>query len=85
MNKSEKRNILLAIFISSMSGISIYILDNYFQIKMEWGLVSHPFLDTSKTIHYLSTPLLLLSIGYILKNHIFIKIKNYLVKVFIDW
>lgn len=76
MSKKEKRNILIALGLCFFSGVSIYILDNYFQVSKEWGLVSHPFLDKAKTFHYLVTPLLILAIGYILKNHIFKKISN---------
>ncbi|MFT6067851.1 MAG: hypothetical protein ACJAT2_001194 [Bacteriovoracaceae bacterium] len=76
MNSTEKRNILFTLVASLLSGISIFILDSYFQVEKPWGVVSHPYLDKAKMLHYLVTPLLVLSIGFIIKSHIFKKLKN---------
>ena len=76
MTKIEKRNILLTLAASLLSGVSIFILDSYFEVEKPWGLVSHPFLDKAKMLHYLVTPLLVLSIGFVIKSHIFKKVAN---------
>lgn len=77
MKKNEKRYILTAFILTLLSGVSIYILDNYFMVEREWGLESSPYLSFSKAIHYLMSPLLILSIGFIIKSHISKKISNF--------
>ena len=76
MTRTEKRNILLTLAASLLSGVSIFILDSYFEVEKPWGVVSHPLLDKAKMLHYLVTPLLVLSIGFIIKSHIFKKVTN---------
>ena len=74
---NEKRAILLSFVIATISGSLISILDNYFQLNLEWGRASHPALYYMKVVHYLVTPFVLISIGIIFKDHIKRKIRGF--------
>ena len=80
MTKNEKIFILVSFILASFSGAVIFVLDTFFKVDLSWGVQASPFLSPFKIFHYFSTPLLLLGIGMIFKNHIAIKIKNYAVQ-----
>ncbi|MCO4792399.1 MAG: hypothetical protein KC493_01710 [Bacteriovoracaceae bacterium] len=76
ISKFEKRNILISFVLCLITGVTIYVLDNYFQVQAEWGIESSPYLSLAKAFHYITTPLLILAVGFIIKSHIALKIKN---------
>ncbi len=80
MNLTEKRFVSFSIFISALTGLSIYLIDEFFKVQTSWGPESSPYLSLAKALHYIVTPLLLISIGLVLKNHIFHKLKNFVVQ-----
>jgi len=74
---NEKKAILLSFFLAAASGFLIYIFDNFFQLDFEWGRTSHPALNYMKGLHYLATPLVLVSFGFIIKDHIKRKVRHF--------
>lgn len=77
ITSNEKKCILLSFFLAALSGIFIFVVDYFFKIQNEWGLSSHPALSILKGFHYLATPLVLISIGFIVKEHIKRKLRNF--------
>ena len=77
MTRTEKQLIYIFLFLSFISGVTIYLLDNFFAIERPWGVEANPYLSLTKAFHYLSTPSLILALGFILKNHIMKKVSNF--------
>lgn len=77
MSANEKKSIVISFILAALSGVLIFILDNYFQVQRDWGLASNPFLSYVKASHYLTTPFVLVSIGFIVKEHIKRKMRNF--------
>jgi hypothetical protein len=72
----DRKIVVGAVLAAAVSGVPIFIIDNYFKVKSEWGVESHPLLSSAKALHIMITPLLTLAIGYILRQHIFLNIKK---------
>jgi len=75
MTKFDKLLFYLCFSATFLSGMVIYILDNYFKIKTTWGIDSHPALSICKSIHNLLTPVLVFVLGYLTFSHILPRLK----------
>ena len=70
MTKTDKKFTDISFFLTSFSGISIFILDKFFKVQTEFGLSSHALLDELKLFHHFATTCLVFCLGFIFKSHI---------------
>ncbi len=76
MKKSEKKLTLFSILGISLTGILIFIFDEFFKIETDYGLRSHYLLDEFKLIHNLFNFLFVFTVGVIFNSHILLGLKK---------
>ena len=58
--KGEKLFTKVFLTLTFVSGLTLFVLKNFFTVENSFGLESHPLLDEAKIIHYVFTPFMVL-------------------------
>ena len=70
MTKKEKTYLQISLSLAAASGLLIFVVDTFFSSEGLFGRESNPILSEIKFVHYLSAPLLIISMGMIISAHI---------------
>jgi hypothetical protein len=70
MKKGDRNLILFSILVMALSGISLFLLDEFFKIETTYGLRTNPLVDDVKFIHNLFNFIFIFAVGKIFNCHI---------------
>jgi hypothetical protein len=70
MKKTDRNLLLFSVLFMALSGIGLFLLDEFFKIETDYGLRSNPWIDDVKFVHNLFNFLFIFSVGKIFNCHI---------------
>lgn len=76
MKKIDKKLISTSFTLMSLSGLSIFIIDDFFKIQTQYGLRSHSLLDEAKFFHNAMSVFFIICFGKIIDSHLLIGLKK---------
>lgn len=75
MKKTDQIITIATLLLSFISGITIWILKDYFPIEDTFGTLPNPKIEYFKIIHHFSTVGVVFALGFIFKDHMIRKYK----------
>ncbi len=76
MTKNEKFFLYLGLCLCFLTGMGMLVLKSFFQVADEFGQQEHWLMSDFKMLHYIFSPLLIVSFGVLWQGHILKGIRN---------
>ncbi len=76
MSQNEKRFLYLGLGLCFLTGMGMFLVENFFEVMDEFGQQEHWLMDDFKMLHYIFSPLLVVSFGVLWQGHILKGIRN---------
>jgi hypothetical protein len=76
MNKFDRNLVILSALGISLSGILIFVLDEFFKLKTDYGLRTNPLMDEIKLVHNFFNFLFIFAVGKIFNGHIILGLRK---------
>ncbi len=70
MKKFDRNFVFTTVIITCLSGVFIYLLEEFFKIETEYGLRANPWIDEAKLFHNILNFVFIFSVGKIFNGHI---------------
>lgn len=70
MTVQQKRFLYFSVLTCFLTGLGIFVLEQFFEVVGDFGFEEHWLLDDFKSFHYIFTPFLIVSFGLLWQGHI---------------